>query len=175
VTCALALSVAGCGGGHKSASSRSTAPAGAPTTSTSPGSTLSDEVLAVPSVGGFYGRCPDGIREWTLRFVNGSPATDQVVYQLGAGARHRASVQPGEALNFGLRPGSAQTREPADGAAHAPRGVLPTTPPLTLAITQATEPHTLRMDVQLALAATHDGSSRCALVASRVSARTYFH
>jgi hypothetical protein len=153
ITCAVALVLSGCGGGHNSSSSQSGTTANVPSTSPSAPPTPVDAVLAVPTVGGFYGRCPNGVREWTLRFVNSSPATDQVVYQLSGAARHPATVQPGQALNFTL---TAAAR-------------------LRMSITQATVPHTLRLNVLLSVAGAHDGTSRCTLVASRVSAQTQFH
>jgi hypothetical protein len=169
--------LAGCGGGghRRSPSSSPTAPTSSTAPPTPSSVPAADEVLAVPSVGGFYGRCPAGIHEWTVRFINSSAATDTVSYRIGAGARHRAVVQPRGALNFGLRPGSARSHEPADRASGSAAASVPSTPPIELAITQSTEPQSLRVDVRLALASGAGESAQCVLVGSRVSAREYPH
>lgn len=63
----IALAVAGCGGATRTVSITTTAPS-----ATTPATTASpprDEVLAVPTVGRFYGRCPRASRVWTLRFI----------------------------------------------------------------------------------------------------------
>jgi hypothetical protein len=170
-TIAFSVATAGCGGSTKTVTT--TVP-GRPVTTSSTGSTpSSDEVLAVPTVGGFYARCPQGAPIWTLRFVAADSATDAISFKLGSGPAKHASVNPGNALTFRLVPNSARTHEPASQLPRLSATTVATTPPLTIEISQGTEPQFLRVDVHLALTTIAGESGRCALAGSSLSARTY--
>lgn len=134
------------------------------------------EVLAVPTVGGFYGRCQRGAPTWTLRFevpADSASATDAIIFKLGSGPVKHASVNPGDALAFRLVPNSARTHEPADLPARIAATTVPSTPPLDVEISQGTEAQILRVDVHLALTTIGGESGECALAGSSVIARTY--
>jgi hypothetical protein len=138
--------------------------------------------LGLSGLGTFEGRCPRGARFWTLRFVVTGQATETLTYRIGdgGGAVRRVSLQPGRAITIDLVADAAKTHEPADRflPPGQPRGLttatsVPTTAPLQAMIYQATEPQTLRADVDLALSTNGDGSDRCVLVGSTVRAYTY--
>jgi hypothetical protein len=178
------LALAGCGGSsHSSSSSPSPTSATSPSstsstpTSSTPGGTAppgQSEVLSVPSLGRFYGRCALTEHEWTLEFVADPVANDLVVYRIGSGPPHRAQVPPHGALTWHLRPGAFRSRQPPDPLTRRPASTVRTTLPLTLQISQGTEPHTFRVDAQIALAAAIGDTTNCALVSSRLTALTYF-
>lgn len=177
-TAALALFVfllSGCGGSHHQRIRRSQTVASGSVTHPN----RAPEVLSLSGLGTFEGRCPRGARSWTLRFVNGSGATDTVSYRVGTGSRRTVNV--GNAITFRLVPGSARTHEPADrfappighGRGRANAMVVPTTAPLDAVIYQGTEPQTLRADIHLALSSIGGESGHCVLVGSTVHAYTY--
>jgi hypothetical protein len=144
------------------------------TTSSTESAKTSDEVLAVSTVGGFYGLCPRGAPVWTLRFVaTADSATDAIIFKLGNAAAKHVSVNPANALTFRLVPNSARTREPADSFPRLAATAVATTPPLDVEISQGTEPQFLRVDVRLALTTIGGESGHCALAGSSLSARTY--
>lgn len=140
-----------------------------------------DEVLSLAGLGTFQGRCPRSAQSWTLRFVSdNAEATDTVSYRIGTRPRRTVNVNPGNAITFRLVPGASSTHEPADR--HIPAGQgrgrskatsVPTTAPLRAVIYQATEPQTLRADVQLALTTAGGESGQCVLVGSTARAYTY--
>jgi hypothetical protein len=138
------------------------------------------EVLAVPSVGRFYGRCAPGARFWTLRFVADNPVNDFVFYRLGRGPRRTVNLRPGQALTWRLRPGTFRSHEPGFRQvpgdpmtrSSAPVAYLTTTP-LSIVISQGSEPRIFLIDVRIALAAAI--SANCAPVATHLQALTYFN
>lgn len=144
---------------------------------TTPSTTsASPEVLAVPSIGGFYGRCPRGARVWTLRFVaSTTSASDTITSKIGGGPLRRAQVNPGQAATFHLITNAARARQPADPMSGHPATTVTTTAPLDIHISQATEAQSLRLDVHLALTAIGGETGQCALAESRVNARAYFN
>jgi hypothetical protein len=172
VIAVVALAAAGCGTTTRTVSITTTAP---PVTETATTALLrSDEVLAVPSVGRFYGRCPRRARVWALRFsVPAGSATDIVSYKIGAGPVRRVNVSPGRAVTFHLVARAARTPEPADRISQHPATTVATTPPLDVHISQGTEAQYSRVDVHLALATIGGETAACGLVGSRVEARTY--
>jgi hypothetical protein len=160
----LACGLTGCGGGSGSTTVRHTSVAQPP------------EVLGVPAVGRFFGRCAPGARSWTLRFVAEPGSASDEVYELGPGQRQRRiQLDPGAGITWQLRPGAFSSREPADPQTHTPGATVRTTAPLHLVIEQGTEPHTFRVDVRLALAAALGDATACAPVSSQVQALTYFN
>lgn len=170
---ALASAVAGCGGTTRTVSVTTTAP---PVTSTATATLSTDEVLAVPAVGRFDARCPPAAHEWTLRFIAPADgATDAITSTVRHRRPRRTAVNPGGVATFHLVPGSVPTSEPADRISHHHATTIATTPPLDIHIVQATEPQSVRVDVHLALTTLGGDSGRCALVGSRVDARTYFN
>jgi hypothetical protein len=173
VAAAIALVASGCGGSTKTVTVTTRAPSVATSSTTT---TASPEVLAVPAVGGFYGRCPRGAGAWILQFATpASSATDTITSKIGSGPLRRAQVTPGHATTFRLTPNAAHVRLPADPmSGHRPTTVA-TTEPLDIHISQATESQSLRLDIHLALAALGGETGQCALAASRVNARTYFN
>lgn len=173
-TIALSLATAGCGGATKTVTI--TVPGRSVTSSSTKPTPASDEVLAVPTVGGFYGRCPRGAPVWTLRFVVPvDSATDAIISKLGGGPVKHASVNPGDSLTFHLVPNSVRTHEPPDRFPRLPATTVATTPPLVVEISQGTEPQFLRVDVHLALTTIGGESGQCALAGSSVAARTYLN
>jgi hypothetical protein len=179
----LALGAAGCGGATRTVTITTTAPpvTTAGTATTTPSATTrpttgSDEVLAIPTVGRFYGRCPRAARVWTLRFmVPSDSATDTISSKIGNGRLRRVNVSPGGAVTFDLLAGAVRTSEPTDRLARHPATTVATTPPLDVHIFRGTEPQSLRVDVHLALATIGGETAQCVLVGSRVNARTYFN
>jgi hypothetical protein len=140
-----------------------------------------DAILSLSALGTFEGRCPRGAGSWTLRFVDTAQATDTFRYRLGTGARRTVNVQPGNAIGIHLVPDAARTHEPADRFAPPPghgRGraltvSVHTTARLHGVIFQATEPQTLRANVDLALAAIGGESRQCVLVGTSAHAYMY--
>ncbi len=170
----VALGAGGCSGATRTVSITRTAPP--VTRPATPPAPLPDEVLAVPAIGRFVGRCPRRARRWTLRFiVPPTSATDTISYTVGDGPVRRVNVNPGAAATFRLVAGTVRTPEPADRISAHPATTVATTPPLNLHISQATEPQFLRVDVRLALATIGGGTGQCVLVGSRIDARTYFN
>ena len=174
IAAAVALAAAGCGGATRTVSITTTAPSVTSTETTT--SLPSDEVLAVPTVGRFFGRCPRAARVWTLRFiVPGDSATDTITSKVGNGPVRRADVNPGGTVTFHLVAGAIRTPEPADRISRHRAKTVATTPPLDVHVSQGTEPQYLRVDVRLALATIGGETGQCVLVGSRVDARTYFN
>jgi len=145
------------------------------------GSARPGEIMSLSALATFEGRCPRGARSWTLRFVDTAKATDTFRYRVGTGARHTVNIDPGDTISIDLRPGAARIHEPADRFVPPPgqgRGrtmamSVPTTALLDGVIYQATEPETLRADVELALSTAGGESGQCVLVGSNVSAFAY--
>jgi hypothetical protein len=177
---ALVLALASSGGSgssspHPSTSSR---PTSSTPTSSSPQVTAPPglaEVLSVPAVGRFYGRCALSEHQWTLQFVADPVANDVVVYRIGGDHARRAQVPPRGVLTWHLKPGAFRSRQPSDPLTRSPAATVRTTMPLSLEISQGTEPHTFRVDAQIALAAAIGDTTNCALVSSRLTALTYFN
>jgi hypothetical protein len=134
----------------------------------------SDEVLAVRTLGGFYGLCPRAASVWTLRFRSpAATATDLLTYTVGSDPVRRVEVNPGDAVSFHLIPNIARVREPADPTSGHPATMIATTAPLEVQISQDTEAQLLQVDVRLALTTSGGESGDCALAESWVTARTY--
>jgi hypothetical protein len=130
-------------------------------------------VLAAATVDGFYGLCTRGAKEWKLRCVVPSDtATEVITSKLGGGPVRRAGVDPGHAATFHHVPGVARVREPSDRISGHPATTVAATAPLDVQISHGTEPQFLRADVHLAFATVGGETGACALVASRVNART---
>lgn len=173
--CALSA----CGGAHTQAAQ--TVTVSSPTVANA----APAEVLSLTGLGAFEGRCPRGAHSWTLRFiVDRDAASDDVSYRVGAGARRRVTINPGDAVTFHLIPNATKTHEPRDRfvppLGQAGRGLtkammVPTTAPLRITIYQATEPQTLVADVRLALTASGGGNGQCVLAGSSVHADTYLN
>jgi hypothetical protein len=173
IAAAIAVAAAGCGGSTRTVTVTTRARS-ATTTSTT--TSASPEVLAVPTIGGFYGRCPRGAGAWTLRFVTpAASASDTITSKLGSGPLRRAQVNPGQAATFRLIPNAAHARQPADTMSGHRATTLATTEPLDIHISQATESQSLRLDIHLALTAIGGETGQCALADSRINARTYFN
>ena len=168
---ALSFATAGCGRSTKTVTT--TVPGRSVTTSSTGSTPTSDEVLGVPTVGGFYGLCPRGATVWILRFVAADSATDEIIFKLGNGPAKQASVNPGDTLTFRLVPNSVRTREPADPFPRLSATTVATTPPLDVEISQGTEPQFLRVDLDLTLTTIGGESGQCALARSSLSANTY--
>jgi hypothetical protein len=132
-------------------------------------------VLAVPALGRFYGRCALGEHQWTLEFVADRVADDLVTYRLGSAHQRRVDVRPQGSVTWHLRPAVFESRQPADPVTRSPATTIRTTTPLNVVITQGTEPHTFRLDAQIALAAAIGDTANCALVSSQLHAATYFN
>jgi hypothetical protein len=173
------LAIGGCGGTPGANDPRSTATAAASGVFSLPG-----ELLAVPAVGRIYGRCVPGAHRWTITFTGGRTATDVVTYRIGSGRARTLEIglgvpagQGGQRLSFELVPSRFTTREPADPSDHfmpAHATTLKTTNPISLDITQPTEPHIYRVKIRLAVAAASDGTTDCALISSTVTASKYY-
>ena len=169
----IAVAAGGCGGSTKTVTVTTRAQSGT-TSSTTP--SASPEVLAVGTIGGFYGRCPRGAGAWTLQFaVPATGASDTITSKIGSGPLRRAQVDPGQAATFRLVPNAAHARQPADAMSGHRATMVTTTEPLDIRVSQATESQSLRLDVHLALTAIGGESGQCALAGSRVNARTYFN
>jgi hypothetical protein len=172
IAAAIAIGAGGCGGSTKTVTVTTRAPS---VTRSSTTTSASSEVLAVPTIGGFYGRCPRGGGVWTLQFVTPGSASDTITSKIGSGPLRRAQVNPGQAATFRLIPNAAQARQPADPMSGHRATTLATTEPLEIHISQATESQSLRLDISLALTAIGGETGQCALAESRVNARTYFN
>lgn len=172
----IALAVTGCGAApshtHRRMTARAPELASARANRPQP---EGREVLGIPSVGRFYGRCAPGARRWILRFVDDAGADDFVHYTFGRRASRWIDVRPSATLSWQLRPGAARSREPADPLTNHPATIVPTTMPLDIVISQGTEPHIYRVEVHLALAAAIGDTAHCALVSSQLRAFTYFN
>lgn len=155
-----------------SATSTST---GQPTRSSTPAPPPLAEVLAVPMVGRFDGRCAPGARWWKLRFVDDTGVDDLVYSALGHGRLRRVDVRPGDALTWRLAPGAYRSHEPADPLTNNPETTVVSTLPLRLTISQGSEPHFFRIDARIALAAAIGDTTNCALVATQLRALSYFN
>jgi hypothetical protein len=133
-------------------------------------------------VGRFYGQCAPGARLWTLRFEPDKAINDFVSFRLGRGPRRTMNLRPGQALTWLLRPGTVRSHEPGfrqvpgdpSTRSSAPVAYLTTTP-LSIAISQDSEPHIFRVDARLALAAAIGDAANCAPVATELRALTYFN
>lgn len=132
------------------------------------------EVLSVPEVGRFFGRCAPGSPQWRLRFVNDAGADDLVISGSGK-TRRKADVRPGAALTWELTPGKFRSHEPSDPLTNNPAATVLTTAPLSLVIIQGTEPHIYRIDAEIALAAAIGDTVDCAPVSTTLRALTYFN
>jgi hypothetical protein len=172
VAAALAVAAGGCGGSTRTV----TVTPHAPLVTTPSATSASPEILAVPTIGRFYGRCPRGAGAWTLRFVvPDTSASDTITSKVGSGPLRRAQVNPGQAATFRLITNAAHVRQPADPMSGHRASTVTTTAPLDIHISQATEPQSLRLDIHLALTAIGGETGQCALAESRVNARTYFN
>jgi hypothetical protein len=172
IAAAIAMAAGGCGGSTKTV----TVTTRAPSVTTSSTTSVSPEVLAVPTIGGFYGRCPRGAGVWTLQFVvPATSASDTITSKIGSRPLRRAQVNPGQAATFRLIPNAAHARQPADPMSGHRATTVATTEPLDIHISQATESQFLRLDISLALTAIGGETGQCALAESRVYARTYFN
>jgi hypothetical protein len=160
-----ALVLTGCGGGSHPSKTTTPAPRAA-----NPG-----EILSVPPVGRFYGRCPLGAKQFTLTFIAAPNADDGVAYRLGSGPPRTVDVRPRARLTWHLTPRVFTSRQPTDPVTKSPGGPIPTTMPLKLTISQGTEPHIYRVDATIALASAIGDTADCALVASKLSAFTYYN
>jgi hypothetical protein len=173
IAAALAVSAASCGSSTKTVTVTVTAPDRSATTSVTTPATA-PAVLSIPTVGGFYGRCPRGAPAWTLRFVVPAASASEIITStIGGGSAQRTQVDPGQAATFHLTPSAAHARQPADPMSGHRATTVATTQPLDVHISQATEPQSLRLDVHLALTTIGGESGQCALADSRVNARTY--
>jgi hypothetical protein len=133
------------------------------------------EILAMPAVGALYGRCPPSEKMWRLELVNNTPATDRLVLRVGGSPTKRVVLQPGYELPWRLPEHAARTPGPGDNPARRSATTIETTQKSRIAVTQATEPHTVRAQITLALAPAGDGSGNCAPVATRINTHTYFN
>jgi hypothetical protein len=173
----LAAAVSACGGNHKQRLQR--AAAETPAAASDSAHRDADEVLSLTGLGRLEGRCPRGARSWVLRFVDDAGAGDAVSYRVGTGARRTVVVDAGKSITVRLVPNATKTHEPAFVVPKGqPRGrtaatSVATTEPLRALVYQATEPQTLRADVELALTTIAGESGRCVLVGSTVRAYTY--
>ena len=132
------------------------------------------ELLSVPVVGRIYGRCKPGDPSWTIRFIADGSATDGVTYRIGTSRSHSVGVNPGKTLTWDLVPGRFTALEPADPVSHFPATAIKTTVPMTLSISQGTEPHVYRVNLTFAIAAAIGDTDNCALISSTLRATTYY-
>src|SRR5438270_12495235 len=142
-----------CGCGESSRESPPPPPARTVTTPPSPARAHLGELLSVPAVGRIYGRCNPGDRRWTIRFINDAPATDSVTYRVGTGRSRTVRVDPSRALAWRLVPSQYTSHEPPDPGSHFPATATKTTEPVTLHVSQGTEPHIYSVNIRLAVAA----------------------
>lgn len=168
------LLLAGCGGSSRTGTHQQT------TTTTRPASVSSPaELLSVPAVGRIYGRCKPGDRRWTIEFAAApNAATDSVTYHIGSARPRTVNINPGNApLTWRLVPGQFTSHEPADPvSSFSPltAAAIKTTQPISIDITQGTEPHIFRVKIRLAVAAAIGDTTNCALISSTVNATTYY-
>jgi hypothetical protein len=109
-----------------------------------------------------------------LQFVDDTGVDDLVTSAVQGNPPRREDVRPGGRLSWNLSPGAFRSREPPDPLSRNPATTVLTTLPLTIVISQGSEPHIFRIDGRLALAAAIGGTTGCALVSSQVRALTYF-
>jgi hypothetical protein len=168
---AAALLLAGCGGSSpKQTDHQRTTTAKSPSAPSSPA-----ELLSVPAVGRIYGRCRPGDRRWTIEFAPDNVATDSVTYRIGSGRPRTVNTRPSQrALTWRLVPDQFNSHEPADPVSHFPATTIKTTAPVSLDITQGTEPHIYRVNMRFAVAAAIGDTSNCALISTRLNATTYY-
>jgi hypothetical protein len=166
------LLVVGCGGSQSKTVTRTTL-ATVTTAANTPGPQLG-ELLSVPAVGRIYGRCDPGKTRWTIKFVNEALATDGVTYRVGSGRPRSSIVNPGQTLVWQLTRGRYTSHEPADPVSRFPATAIKTTAPVSLDISQGTEPHIYRIKIRLAVAAAIGDTTNCALISSRMDATTYY-
>jgi hypothetical protein len=125
-----------------------------------------------PAVGRIYGRCRPGDRRWTIEFAPDNVATDSVTYRIRAGRPRTVNTRPSRrALTWRLVPDQFNSHEPADPLTHFPATTIKTTAPVSLDITQGTEPHIYRVNVRFAVAAAIGNTSNCALISTRLHGR----
>ncbi len=168
---AAALLLAGCGGSsHKHTDQPK------PTTTTPPPARSSlAELLSVPAVGRIYGRCRPGDPRWTIEFAPSNVATDSVTYRIGSARPRTKNSGPGQqAFTWRLVPGQFTSHEPIDPTSRSLASTIRTTAPISLNISQGTEPHIYRVKIRFAVAATIDGTTDCALISTRLDATTYY-
>jgi hypothetical protein len=167
---AATLLLAGCGG-----SSHTGTPGPGPTSAPagSPSPPLA-ELLSVPAIGRLSGRCQPGEAHFTIEFIAAPAATDSVTYRVGSARPRTVNLNPGKTLVWRLAPRKFTTHEPADPISGSPATTIKTTAPITLTISQGTEPHIFRADMRFTVAAAIGGTANCALISSRLSATTYY-
>lgn len=168
---AATLLLAGCGGSSPRHTGKPQ-----PTEAMAPSapSTLA-ELLSVPAVGRIYGRCKPGDRRWTIELAPGNVATDSITYRIGSAQPRTVLTGQGQrALTWQLVPGRFTSHEPIDPTSRSLATTIKTTAPISLSISQATEPRTYRVNVKFAVAAATDGTTHCALVATSLTAATYY-
>jgi hypothetical protein len=175
---AAALLLTGCGGSSRKSTTKpatATKPGTATTTApTRSGLPALAELLSVPATGRLYGRCQPGEGRFTVEFIAAPGATDSVTYRVGSARPRTVNLSPGDVLNWRLAPGRYTMREPADPISRSPATTIKTTVPITLTISQGTEPHVFRASMQFTVAAATGGSTNCALIESRLYATTYY-
>ena len=132
------------------------------------------ELLSVPAVGRIYARCDPSKGHWTMTFLNDALASDSVTYRIGTQPARRSVVNPGQAVAWTLLPGRYTSREPADKLSGFPAAAIRTTEPVSLDVSQGTEPHIYRVKMRLALAAAIGDTVNCALISSNMVAATYY-
>ena len=102
-------------------------------------------------------------------------ATDLVTYRIGS-ARPR-TINPGprqQALTWRLIPGRFTSHEPAGPISRSLATTIKTSAPISLNISQGTEPHIYRVNIRFAVAAADDGTTDCALISTSLDATTYY-
>jgi hypothetical protein len=147
-----------------------------PTTATPPSAPSSlAELISVPAVGRIYGRCRPGDRRWTIEFVASNVATDSVTYRIGSARPRTVDSGPGQqTFTWRLAPGKFTSHEPADPTARYLAAAIKTTAPVSLDTTQGTEPHIFRVNIKFAVAAAIGDTPDCALIATTLTAATYY-
>ena len=172
---ALAVTVSGCG---SSSQTQRLQRAAAVTRAAAMNSSHqdSDRILSVAALGTFEGRCPRGASRWVIRFVPDQNADEAISYRVGTGARRTVVSHAGASITVRLVPNATKTHEPAfvvpkgQPCGRTAATSVPSTEPLKAQIYQATEPQTLRADIQLSLMTIGGESGRCVLVGSTVHA-----
>ena len=133
------------------------------------------ELLSVPAVGRMYGRCKPGDRRWTIEFAPSNAATDSVTYRIGSARAKTVNTGPGQrALVWRLAPGEFTSHEPSDPTIRSLATTIKTTAPLSVNISQGTEPHIYRVDIRFAVAAAIGDTTDCALISTSLHATTYY-
>jgi hypothetical protein len=171
---AAALLISGCAGASRTSREPTHRPSATASGATAVASSPA-ELLSVPAVGRIFGRCAPGDRHWKIEFVPSNAATDSVTYRIDSARAHTVHAQPGgKALVWRLVPGRFHSHEPADPTSHSPAATLKTTAPVSLDITQATEPHIFRVNIRFAVAAAIGDTTHCALISASLNATTYY-